>query len=86
MAKQECPVLAAEHHQKGSKANMLVKALWELHIFETPKGTREHPKMHPGRIARRLPGGGLQEAYTKHEWPVPAAVHHHRGTEVNRVL
>ena len=34
--------------------------------------------MHQGRIARMLPGGGFQEAYTKHEWPVPAAVHYQR--------
>ena len=26
-AKQECPVFAAEHHQEGSEANMLVKAM-----------------------------------------------------------
>ena len=26
-----------------------------------------------------LPGAGLQEAYTKHEWPVPAAVHYYQN-------
>ena len=35
--------------------------------------------MHQGRIASMLPGGGLQEAFSKHEWPVPAAVHYYQN-------
>ena len=35
--------------------------------------------MHQGWIARMLPKASLQEAASKHEWPVPAAVHYYQN-------
>ena len=47
LTKHERPVLAAEHHQKGPEANMLINLCKTSHL-ETPDGPQEHTKMPPG--------------------------------------